>query len=106
MRDSSYPSERYSVQRAVLCVGSAVAFGAMSLLSDGSSRGPAATEASAGPAYLPGDSSGVIRMALIVGVVLMILVHLWLLRRRTPAAQTLPVRVTRESVEIGPVRRQ
>lgn len=92
-----HPKPRQSVARALFSVGSAVLIGAAALLLDdpSSTRSRTAT-ASVTPAYMPSDSSGIIRMALVVGIVVLIFGQLWILRRRLqPRRLTVPVQIRR-----------
>jgi hypothetical protein len=77
------------VPRAALCLATAAALGAFALASEPSSASPQALESATIPAYLPADSSGIIRVALVLGVVMLIVVQLWLLGRRLPSEQVL-----------------
>jgi hypothetical protein len=76
----------------VLCLVTAIAFGGAALLSDASSATTSLPSVSTAPAYLPGDSSGILRVVLVFAVVLLIVVQLWLLGRRLPGERMmLPV---------------
>jgi hypothetical protein len=71
--------------------------GAASMVLDQPSNGAAATTvaasvASAGPSYLPSNSTGIMRAAVVVGVIVLILVQLWILSRKMQAAR-IPVPV-------------
>ncbi len=92
-----HPETRQSVLRALLSVGAAVLIGAAALaFDDTTGTQPRVAAASVTPAYLPSDSSGVIRMALVVGIVVLIFGQLWILRRRlAPRRLTVPVQARR-----------
>jgi hypothetical protein len=61
-------------------------------VSDASSATTSLPNVSTAPAYLPADSSGIVRVALVFAVVLLIVVQLWLLGRRLPGERmVLPV---------------
>jgi hypothetical protein len=85
-----HPSQpKYSASRAVLCIATAVAIGAFALVTEPSSPSSTTRTLATTPVYLPADNSGIIRVALILGVVLLILVQLWLLGRRPPGERVL-----------------
>lgn len=94
---SGHPNSRQSVLRALFSVGTAIFIGAAALAFDDSSAAhPRIATAGVTPAYLPSDSSGVIRMALVVGIVVLIFGQLWILRRRLqPRRLTVPVHARR-----------
>jgi TRAP-type C4-dicarboxylate transport system permease small subunit len=88
-RDSR-PDSHLSLLRALFCLGSAALLGAGALFFDHADQ-PAwrASTAGVAPSYLPADNSGIIRMVLVIGMVLLILGQLWILQRRLQPRQVL-----------------
>jgi hypothetical protein len=70
-------------------MATAAAIGTFALASESSSASSTALVSATTPAYLPADSSGIIRVALVLGVVMLIVVQLWLLGRRLPGERVL-----------------